>query len=336
VTADTQREVKRLAAVTLLELGELPSQRLDVAEMVAMYLDAGRDRLAPTTYESYVKLVDKLPAGFMRQEIVDVDARSIRLIYEQLVADGMSPHTVRRMHALLGAAWTMAQRWGYDQRNPVRFVSPPKGESKEISAPTPEDVATLLDGCSDSQHRLFIKLAAATGARRGELCGLQWRDIDFNARQLVVRRSITHTTEAKTVVRDTKTGAKGHRVLAVGDEVMRDLRRWRTNQVEMALAAGLPDPVWVLSHDAGVTPWKPDHITKWFMRLRDRLGLSTRVHDLRHFAATQLLAAGVPMSQVSGRLGHADMATTAKRYAHFVQADDRRAADILDRLVFPK
>lgn len=333
VTADTQRDVKRLAAQKLIELGDLPSQRLTVDDMIAMYLDHGRDRWSPTTLESYQLLHRRLPDRFLGLQIVDVHGRTINVIYQQLVADGMSPHTVKRVHALLGAAWSMAQRWGYDTRNPVRAVSPPKMESRKITPPTPEQLASLVEHAVDRQHRLFIEMAAMTGARRGELLALQWGDVDFDAGQIVIARSITYTTQAKRTVRDTKTGAKGHRVIAAGDRLLTVLREHRVRQVELALASGLPDPVWVLSHDAGVTPWKPDYVTKWFGRLRDQLGFDTRVHDLRHFTATQLLAAGVPLSQVAGRLGHANVTTTAKVYAHFVQADDRRSADILDQLL---
>jgi hypothetical protein len=74
----------------------------------------------------------------------------------------------------------------------------------------------------------------------------------------------------------------------------------------------------------------PDHATKAFSRLRDRVGLpDVRLHDLRHFAATRLLAAGVPVRTVSGRLGHANAATTLGVYAHFVQESDREAAAML-------
>ena len=333
VTATSQREVKRLAAAKLIELGDLPAQRLTVEDMVALYLDNGRARWSPTTLESYQLLAVRLPDNLLAMQIADVNGRTLSVVYDQLVADGMSPHTVRRVHSMLGAAWSVAHKWGYDNRNPVRAVTPPKPESRSITPPTPEQLAALIEAAVEPQHRLFIELAAMTGGRRGELLALQWSDINFDAGQIVIARSITFTTQARQSVRDTKTGAKGHRVIAVGDRLLSVLREHRVRQVEQALASGLPEPVWVLSHDAGVTPWKPDYVTKWFGKLRNRLGFNTRVHDLRHFTATQLLAAGVPLSQVAGRLGHANVTTTAKTYAHFVQADDRQAADIMDRLL---
>lgn len=82
------------------------------------------------------------------------------------------------------------------------------------------------------------------------------------------------------------------------------------------------------------TPWPPNDITHAFIRLRDRLGLrEVRLHDLRHFAATRLLGAGIPVRTVSGRLGHANAATTLGVYAHILTESDREAAETLGELV---
>lgn len=84
----------------------------------------------------------------------------------------------------------------------------------------------------------------------------------------------------------------------------------------------------------GARPWTPDHLTKAFQSIRTKLGLHTvRLHDLRHFAATRLLAAGVPVRTVSGRLGHANPSTTLSVYAHFLEASDQAAAAIMGDLL---
>ena len=80
----------------------------------------------------------------------------------------------------------------------------------------------------------------------------------------------------------------------------------------------------------GTELWVPNEVTKVFISLRNKVGLkNVRLHDLRHFAATRLLAAGVPVRTVSGRLGHANAATTLGVYAHVVEESDREAADAL-------
>lgn len=94
---------------------------------------------------------------------------------------------------------------------------------------------------------------------------------------------------------------------------------------------------YVFSRDpGGARPWAPNDVTKAFIRLRKRVGLdSVRLHDPRHFAATRLLVAGVRVRTVSGRLGHANAATTLGVYAHSVEESDREAARTLGALIAP-
>jgi integrase len=96
----------------------------------------------------------------------------------------------------------------------------------------------------------------------------------------------------------------------------------------------LPSPEWVFSHDAGVNPWRPDYATHAFAALRKSLDLDgVRLHDLRHFVATQMLAAGDSPVQVAGRLGHSTPAVTMSTYAHWIQSQDAASAERLERLI---
>jgi integrase len=90
----------------------------------------------------------------------------------------------------------------------------------------------------------------------------------------------------------------------------------------------------VFSDDAdGRKPWHPDHVTGAWTRLRKRIGLEgVRLHDLRHFQATMLLQNGIPVKDVSRRIGHRDAATTLNVYAHWLETTDRRSADVIGSL----
>ena len=91
----------------------------------------------------------------------------------------------------------------------------------------------------------------------------------------------------------------------------------------------------VFSKDAdGLTPWRPDYVTGAWTRLRKSLGLDhVRLHDLRHFQATMLLQSGIPVKDVSKRIGHRDAATTLNVYAHVLESTDRRSADVIGDLL---
>jgi integrase len=135
--------------------------------------------------------------------------------------------------------------------------------------------------------------------------------------------------------KDTKTHAA--RRIAIDSGTLAVLEDQRAHAIDLALQGGsaLSDDSFIFSHEPdGLTPWAPDYATKRFQTLRESLGLrNLRLHDLRHFAATRLLAAGVPVRTVSGRLGHANASTTLTVYAHFLAASDQAAADVMGDLL---
>jgi integrase len=136
--------------------------------------------------------------------------------------------------------------------------------------------------------------------------------------------------------KDTKTHAK--RRVAIGAGTLDLLKAHRVEQAKTALACGvtLAADAYVFSHapDAG-SPLNPDGVSHRFLELARRLGVRCRLHDLRHFMVTQLIAGGVDWRTVSGRAGHADGHMTLATYAHFQAAQDRQAAELMEKLLLP-
>jgi integrase len=190
-----------------------------------------------------------------------------------------------------------------------------------------------------------IALSALTGARRGELCALRWSDIDLPGARLTIARSLTVVAD-EAHEGPTKTHAIRLVTLdPVGVEVL--MRRWSEQQrfaeeVDVPLD---PDPFVLTYSPRGDTHAGPDYLSHMFSKLCKRAGLVRtvnrkrrtlyRFHDLRHFAATQLIASGTDVRTVAARLGHAQTSTTLDIYAHALPAQDVEAAAVLGRLVGP-
>ena|GEM_PF-519407 len=174
-----------------------------------------------------------------------------------------------------------------------------------------------------------------TGARRGELCGLHWNSIDYVAGTVTIARSVIEGSKGAVIEKDTKTHAI--RRLALDTTTVQLLREHHDRCQARAVACGavLPETAYVFSRSPdGASPWVPNEVTKEYIGVRNGIGLqSIRLHDLRHFAATRLLAAGVPVRTVSGRLGHSNASTTLGTYAHFLVESDRDAANTLEELL---
>jgi hypothetical protein len=137
----------------------------------------------------------------------------------------------------------------------------------------------------------FFRLAAATGARRGELCALQWKDVDLENHQMTISRGLVET-HTGVVEKDTKTHAERRITLDTGTSSILEAHRTRRDGIARQCDARLASSSYVFSHEVdGLTPWRPNYVTLAFTRLRNELGLKgVRLHDLRHFNATNMLA----------------------------------------------
>jgi len=338
----TKREAQRALAalVTEVSAGKITSSTTTLRELLTRWLDHVADQLSPTTVREYRRLVSKMiEPDLGKLTLRRVTTQRLDAYYATLSRErGLSASSVRHVHAVLRGALGQAVRWGWIPTNPAASASPPKIRRREINPPAIGDTRALL-ATADEQDPSFgalLRVLAATGARRGEVCGLRWSDIDRGSRTLAIQRSVA-SVAGGTVVKDTKTHAA--RRIAIDPETLAALDAQRVRMEELAAVCRLefdPDGFLFTSEPDGSQPLHPDTVTGNFRRICDRVGLTgVRLHDLRHLHATQLLAAGVPVRTVSGRLGHANAATTLNVYAHFLEASDRDAADVIGGLLQP-
>ena len=129
--------------------------------------------------------------------VAKLRASHLDALYASLTASGLKATSVRRVHALIGAALHQAERWDLVEPGKVSLrATPPRVAPVEIDVPTPEQVQSIIkraENMSDPMLATLIQLAALTGARRGELCGLRWTDIDWKGRRLTIERSVYET-----------------------------------------------------------------------------------------------------------------------------------------------
>lgn len=248
----------------------------------------------------------------------------------------LSPATIRRVHVVLHASLQQAVRWGWIPVNPADAASPPKLRQAEIVPPAPAGVARLLAEVEreDLEFFTYLRLAVNTGARRSQICGLRWPDVDLETGAMTFARAVVDGPDG-IAVKGTKTD-RIYRV-TVDVDTLATLAAHRAAMDERAAACGttIDKNAYVFSYAPdGSEPWRPDGVTHRWTKWRRRVGLdAVRLHDLRHFMATTMLTAGVPVSVVAGRLGHARPATTLNVYSHFVDSGDKVAADVLAQIM---
>lgn len=314
--------------------GEHCEARLTVAELLDRWLEQFGPDLSPKTLYVYRGYIDRLIVPRIGTIRLDKLTPAIldRLYRELREAGGrggapLAPASVRQVHAILRRALVHAERWGWIHRNPAALASPPKLGRHERRPPTADQVRQILYAArqQDPELGLAVWLAAITGARRGEICGLRWGDLEDKS--FVIRRSVLAYSD-RLILKDPKTHQS--RRVALDDETLRLLHVRHLAQAETALACGvaLDDEAYVLSDDpAGREPLRPDRLTGRFRGLVRRIGITCRLHDLRHWHVTQALGAGLPVRDVAERVGHASARMTLDVYGHAIANADRKAAE---------
>jgi integrase len=272
-----------------------------------------------------------------RRQLNDVGPKDFDDFYDRLRSNGLSAATVQRYHALLGGAFQQAMKWGWASRNVVRLATPPAVARQSRTVPTPEVVAAIIRAAGESrnpENQVAFRLLAATGARRGEVCGLRWSSVDLDQRTIWIRHAVARLVSGELIQKDPKSHQT--RQVSIDSTTCEILRAHHEHQLSIAAQVGceLRDDAFVIADLAvdptGGVPVRPDRLTQAFKRLTARVpgAADIRLHDLRHWYATTQLDAGESLPAVAARIGD-HVETLAKVYAHRGHRGDRAAADEL-------
>lgn len=329
---DTRGEAEHAGAQLVIELGGLPRPTdLTVGAVVAGYIAEKTLTWSPNTLADRTAAVKLIPPAFLQRSTSSITVPVVIALWKQMAAAGVTAHRVHRAGSVLGGAFAAAIKSGtIAGPNPFHLSPAPKPPAPDLTIPSTTDVRALIMAAADSLFALYVRVAATTGARRGELGAMHWDDVDLErGTWRIHRRVIKMTGEPVAILESTKTGTKGHRTVTLDPRTIELLTAWRTDQRPTSDLM-LPAPVWVFSIDHGQTPMSPNAMTNRFDHLRAKVGaLDVRLQDLRHYVATSMLQDGEAPLDVASQIGHASTATTLNVYAHFVPGRNRAAIDRL-------
>jgi integrase len=337
----TRKEVQEKLKIALREqqqgsLVTAPQQKLE--QFLHTWLEnTQKHSVRPRTYERYEEIVRlHIVPELGRYAVQKLTVQHVETFYTKMMDKGYKAVIVASFHNVLHKALDAAVKRNLITKNVCDFADPPHGEEYEIQPLNLEQIQTLLSAARGRPVEALLKLALATGMRRGELMGLKWQDITFETGTLQVRRIMSRvpsklkTEEKKGYVEANTKTKKSRRSILIVPFALTALEQHRKHQAVAREKAG---PLWK-EHDLVFctsigTRLNPDRdIRLPFKRLLKEAGLpDIRFHDLRHSAATLLLSLGIHPKIVQEILGHSNIAITMNVYSHVLPGMQAGAMD---------
>jgi integrase len=326
--AEATREMARVLDGELR--GVYEDRCTTVAGYLREWLAAKKTALAPNTYAGYAACVERdLIPAFGHIKLLDLRPKQIDAWTSAQLTAGRGRVTVYRAVSTLRNALNAAVRSWRLRYNPAKHSVPPKPRAAERTCWTPDQAATFLrhsaEHYADQLTDLF-EVMLGTGMRRGEILALHWSDVHLIDRQLFVRWALAAVNNSALHLREPKTEAS-RAWIRLSPRVAAALHRQAAIQMAAHPEGRLEGLVFGRANGSPLRPqWVLDQLRKRTAELGlPRIGL----HDLRHTAATIMIAAGIPLGVVSKTLRHATLATTVNLYGHLLKESADQAVEAL-------
>lgn len=323
-----------------LERNIVVDDRETVTEYLGRWLQARSHTLKPRTAFNYQHQIEKnINPVIGSVKLDDLRHEHVQGLVEGMVADGRGPSVVKLTVAVMRSAFGHAVKTRRLGHNPAEHVDAPAYKAPERTPWTVEEATTFIRYARGqtpwAHHRdaeLFIAMML-TGLRRGEALALRWEDVDVDHKVIRVRRSLTEVG-GRLVEGTPKTKASAG-YIALSDQLAEVLgvQRLRQDQEKTTAGSAYQDDGRVFAREDG-TPLRPEKVLDTFHAMTDAFGLPRcRVHDLRHLAASLMIAGGVPLVHVSRTLRHSSTSITSSVYGHMMPESAQGAAGVLGALL---
>ncbi|MWA01559.1 tyrosine-type recombinase/integrase [Actinomadura sp. LD22] len=329
----------------LVDAGTVPDDKVTVKAFLDRWLAHSLPgTVAESTEDDYHDTVRlHLAPALGRKKLAKLTVLDVDKLWQAKRDAGYSANSIRIMRTVLRKALTQAEREGILPRNVAALSAAPHVVAKEGRTLTIDQAKALLDTVAGHRFDVAIMLALAYGLRRGEVLGLHWAAVDWDAGTVRLTHSVKRIKDrdkasgrkTRLVVGELKT-PKSRRTLVLTPQLVTKLRTLHTRQAKAKIAAGelWEDHGLIFASEVG-TPMDPDNFSHTFSKLAKRAGLGHwHPHELRHSGASLMLAQGTPLHVVSEILGHTSIAITKDVYGHLLVDDKRAAAEAMSGALF--
>ena len=333
---DAEKELR--AKLSAIDHGmHVDPSNLTLAEYLETWLEmVAPSTVAPMALERYHSLTrNQIKPHLGSIQLQKPRPAHVSRWHNTLIGEGkISNRTIQHAHGVLQSALGYAAKTELVERNVATIIKPPKAERPTVASLTESQLVETIEKLRDHPIYSIAATAIGTGARRGEIVGLMWFDVDLEARTVTIQRSIEQTKNGIRV-KPPKTKA-GKRTISLPKVVVDALRDHRRRTLELRLRLGMgalpPDAPVFANLDGGWT--MPNDVTAdWRAAVKACHLPKITFHGLRHSHASALIREGVDIVTVSHRLGHQNPALTLSTYSHLFSDDDSIVVEKIDALL---
>lgn len=322
---------------------------IDKNMLISTYLnmwleDFVKDEMKESTYYTYKTVVNNYIIPKLGNiKLCDLKVIHIEKFLRDLRKSKLKDGTIHRYYTTLKASLNRAVKLQLLYDNPCRFVTSPKKGKSTTQILTVDEFNKIYTSLNKNTHqektmKLALSIALETGCRRGELCGLEWKDIDFSDNTITFNQSLTMYSDKWTIT--TLKTESSYRTIAISNELSEKLRKYKsavntnkikygTRYINNVFNGKNFDLIFVKENGRYIQPY---WLYETFKKLiaKNEINKNIRWHDLRHTSATIMLENGISMKVIQKRLGHSSMDTTSNIYSHVTEKMDRDAISVFN------
>lgn len=317
----------RLSEVkTQIRKGEYrPPSDLTLGDFADKWLAVKKSEVRPGTYNSYKHHLKNqiLPFFGSNRKIRSISTENIEQFKADLSEKTMSPATASKHILTLSMMLKVAVIWKHLTENPAQFVKRPRHDKPEMEFITPSEMDTLILATAP-RYQSLIMTACYSGARKGELLGLKWKDIRTLQSSIKIERTLQQGKLYK------PKNKSSQRLVKVPGVVIKALEKHKSNLVMEGLPVGPDDFVFV---DKKGMAFDTNYTTRFIFKpalMRAEIR-HIRFHDLRHSYAAKAISDNRPIKWIQRQLGHSSIQITLDTYGHLLPDIDTEAAIWLDQ-----
>ena len=311
--------------------------KITMKELLEEWLEYSKNVWSPKTYTANKHWCDNIIKSIGHIHIQDLNVKLLEDFYNELRNNtNYSDKTIQHHYTIISTALNKAVIWGYILNNPNVRIEKPKVRKKEIECYSPEEVNQLIKALQDEplKYQAIIMLALDSGARRGEITGLTWQDIDTKKSTMLINKSTQYTKELGIFEKDTKTPTS-NRTIYLSKTTINILKKYQKEQLEKKMKLGNKwknsKRIFTTEYGADMNPDTPSKILDKIIKRHQLKRI--RFHGLRHTCVSLQISSGIQAQIISKRAGHSNVTVTHNTYSHFFDNEFKEVANTMDNFL---